>query len=78
MKKLLSKLTIPLIWLSKKIDFQDLAFLLGLSLLFYGIYLEKPPWAFIVAGALLMVVSYAGQAVGLICTMLSAARGQKR
>jgi hypothetical protein len=64
-------------WFVGEFDAGDGVFVVGLGVMSYGIYLLSPAWAFIVAGACLMLTAYAGTAVRLLATLL-AARGQKR
>lgn len=66
-------------WLIEKVDAGDCLLAVGFAVTGYGIYaVYGYGWACIVVGAALVLFAYAGQAVTLMCSMLAAARGQKK
>ena len=68
-----------IIWLAKKTDPGDFLLAIGFAITGYGVYaVYGIGWAFIVVGAALIFFAYAGQGTALMCSMLGAARGQKK
>lgn len=66
-------------WLAGKIDAGDCLLGVGFVVTGYGVYaVYGYGWACIVVGAALVFFAYAGQATALMCSMLAAARGQKK
>ncbi len=65
-------------WLRDRFDGDDFKFFIGLGLVGYGVSFLSYPWALIVAGFILMFISYAETAVRQITMILSAVRGQKQ
>lgn len=66
-------------WLVEKFDSGDCLLAIGLGALGYGVYaVSGIGWACIIVGAALIFFAYAGQGTALMCSMLGAARGQKK
>ena len=72
----MKKIKAALSWLVGKMDFLDFSLLFGIGLVFYGVYLLSRPWAFVIAGALFVIASYAGHMIGLM--NLKAKKGNRR